>query len=824
MLIFWTILAFGDVEVVVSDPGLYAVDLDAYQLGPEKLGLYHLGQPVPFWVRSTEAGNQLIFRAALLSGQYGTYHEYASEDVFVLRAEDPSPPAVQLSAKPTHLTSSYQATYFWEKDQLLMRFGGDRDPHEVWYWHQLTCNDADPFEHTFTINPPQSTAPFRLEVEMRGWSTLPASLKTTFPAHVLQLHLNGQPLEVRSWSSSSKEIVQWTIPAELIFSDKPNQLSLKVPRRTDATDGLIVDVAILNWIRLTQTTDQIGAPQAFTLLPGSNWTFPPNPNPVLLWDEAGHFARLQNSERVEIDFPADSRVWIWPEGDLRKPLEIRALNLEPQEPRPLDLLVITHERLWSESQHLVALHRARGLNVGLFEIHDIYRRYNFGILDPKALRDFIADVYLNWPKPGPRYVLIVGDASWDSKNQEFRKENYADAHFQHPQNTSLGNIPSTLYQGPPLNNRNLVSTSIYFDSSGHSASDNYFVCVDGDDFVPDLAIGRLPFVEPHEVQAWVQKEKRYLENLGQIPPQKEILWITNESPGFQRVSDNFAHNLATKGYSSLKVYPYAAEKDNSQNLERIVSAMNQNPFLVSFYGHGGRFIWRTGPPDPVKNHDLFRIRDVDTLQPQTVPPVILSFTCFSAPFDHPGSDSIGEKFVRRADGGAIAFVGASWRNQPGVALQTAMVEAFTSDARTIGEAFLSAKKQINNRTWLETYNLLGNPALPLPPPALSFPVVRAQEGASGFVLLEPNLAIQSCAVSFLDEGGALLDQQNYHRSGNAFLPDDPANGSMSGSAQPTWKYASIHARDSEGQSYHAIIPNLVENPDSSPESTHPGRE
>ncbi len=47
-----------------------------------------------------------------------------------------------------------------------------------------------------------------------------------------------------------------------------------------------------------------------------------------------------------------------------------------------------------------------------------------------------------------------------------------------------------------LNHRNLVPTFSYRTSQGHAASDNGLVSVDGDDIYPDLAVGRIPVVEP----------------------------------------------------------------------------------------------------------------------------------------------------------------------------------------------------------------------------------------------------------------------------------------------------------------------------------------
>ena len=49
-------------------------------------------------------------------------------------------------------------------------------------------------------------------------------------------------------------------------------------------------------------------------------------------------------------------------------------------------------------------------------------------------------------------------------------------------------------------------------------------------------------------------------------------------------------------------------------------------------------------------------------------------TCYSAPFDHPSADSIGEKFLRVPGKGAVAVLAASWRNAPYQTMSEDVVE------------------------------------------------------------------------------------------------------------------------------------------------------
>ncbi|MCP4663052.1 MAG: hypothetical protein GY856_47280, partial [bacterium] len=134
-------------------------------------------------------------------------------------------------------------------------------------------------------------------------------------------------------------------------------------------------------------------------------------------------------------------------------------------------------------------------------------------------------------------------------------------------------------------------------------------------------------------------------------------------------------------------------------------------------GHGGRYIWRTGPPDLKKNHDLFTLDHLEQLSAGGPLPVVLSLTCYSAPFDHPNADSIGEKLLRLDERGAIAVVAASWRNQPVLLWSEALLEELTRPGATVGEALKAAKRRVNAPMFTATYNLLGDPAVPVARPA-----------------------------------------------------------------------------------------------------------
>jgi hypothetical protein len=175
--------------------------------------------------------------------------------------------------------------------------------------------------------------------------------------------------------------------------------------------------------------------------------------------------------------------------------------------------------------------------------------------------------------------------------------------------------------------------------------------------------------------------------------------------------------LEQRGYESVKVYPTSDEPSNEHHQVALRNAFDQGQSFVHFYGHGGRYIWRTGPPDFKKNHDLFTLEDVDRLAANGKLPIVLSMTCYSAPFDHPNADSIGERFLRVPNRGAVAVVAAAWRNGPSEEMSRHLLAEMTRPG-TVGEAMMRAKRNSGHRDFISQYNLLGDPALPLVAPEL----------------------------------------------------------------------------------------------------------
>ncbi|MEM7349344.1 MAG: C25 family cysteine peptidase [Acidobacteriota bacterium] len=783
------------VKILLEDSGVYrvgyddlvAIGFDDWRSPSHRLGLECDGEPVPIWVEDGGddvfgPGDWIEFVGEQLRGDHSHLDEYTRYRAYFLHFDQESPArmmpvsaeaaekAAQETAAEAGPWQAQRSQRHLEEDLLILRLPPAPEPEEIWFWAKLTHNQRQPFTYALDLSDLQTAgdATVSLKIHVRGWSRPRHKSSREIGDHRLEVSLNGNALTAAEWSGTKPYLLEVPAIAADHLVQGENTLALSVPRRPEGKDGHdLIDVIMLNWIEIDYPTNGwVGQDQAqFELAE-------PNGKPVRLMSEPDGDLRVYGNggsritprvvedtgggEATEVAEATEAAHFLPPAGEtsfwattsdqFAQPARL-AIDRPSQLADPAnraDYIIISHHSLVDAIQPLAELHRQRGLDTMVVDVEDVYDEFNHGVLHPRAIRSFLRFAYEQWADPAPRFVLLVGDASWDGKNALASDANYADWTYRRGEADRFVKNTSTPYsQGSDLNQRNLIPTWNYTSHQGHSASDNYFVSVVGDDALPDMAIGRLAVVEPAEVDQIVAKIVRYVNEPEVGAWQKNLLFISNESASFQRRSDTLADQFEAEGFKPNKVYPASTETSNEHHTETLIEAFDDGQLLVHFFGHGGRYIWRTGPPDLKKNHDLFTLDHLDELQPTGRLPVILAMTCYSAPFDHPNADSIGEKFLRLADRGAIAVMAASWRISPSVAMGKALMTELTRPGATIGEALMRSKHQIRQKLFVETFNLLGDPAISMPLPNLQDasslpPSDIAQTGEPGRVgSLEP---------------------------------------------------------------------------------------
>ncbi len=298
------------------------------------------------------------------------------------------------------------------------------------------------------------------------------------------------------------------------------------------------------------------------------------------------------------------------------PGSLAPLALQPDLRRaaaPADYLAIGPEDLLEPLQPLLDLRTGQGLTVSALPVQAIYDQFNHGFPEPQAIQRFLQYATQNWT-PAPRFVLLVGDASYDP----------------------LG------YQALPEANRLPVPMidTIY---GGQTASDVEYAQVN-DDGWPDLALGILPARTADQVEVFVQKTLAYEQAIrdGTLPG--SILSIADgQEPSFAKDAQAFV-DLFEAAYPGEVYAPPAGTADAANQIETLFA---EGQALVAYFGHGSLKMWG--------KDRLFTVDDAAGLENAALP-VVLNLTCLTGLYTHPEVESLADAFLFNPNGGAVAVL------------------------------------------------------------------------------------------------------------------------------------------------------------------------
>ena len=370
-----------------------------------------------------------------------------------------------------------------------------------------------------------------------------------------------------------------------------------------------------------------------------------------------------------------------------------------------DYILITHVDIGGDGggqplpwvQTLVGLREGQDLRVKVVNVQDIYDEFSYGHVSPQAIKDFLTYAYDNWQAPAPKYVLLVGDSSYDFKD-----------------NWGLG----TLIHVPAY--------LTYTDYMGETVTDEWFVCVSGDDAVPDMYIGRLPAKTAVEAADMVAKIDAYETLLNSKAWEKNILLVADDQVEdfeavFETMNDDAAA-LLPAGMNADKRYleDYLDQGFGPGDLSTdILALMEAGTLVVNYSGHGHLYGWT--------DDSIFEAGHVPTLDTTGKYPFIVSMSCLTGHFGYPEAwtQSFAEVLLREpGKGTAAALMPTGMTTTAGQhVLNSAMFESvFTEDQRTLGAAIAQAKQHLlaNGDAYFEqvsaTFLLFGDPAMGLKVP------------------------------------------------------------------------------------------------------------
>lgn len=341
-----------------------------------------------------------------------------------------------------------------------------------------------------------------------------------------------------------------------------------------------------------------------------------------------------------------------------------------------DIIILTHPDFKESVQSLKAQHRAEGFTVAIADVEDIYNEFNYGHKSPYALKNFLFKAYVDWAIK-PRFLLLVGDASFDPKN----------------------------YLG--LGDFDYMPTKLIDTDSMETASDDWFVDFDNDG-IPEIAVGRISVRTPNEAATQVAKIVAYKQATAGYPGSwaDNVVMVADINDGldFESVSDQLSDQIP--GLLSVSKI-YRGQMDDITARNQVLQSFNNGALLMNYLGHGSVELWRG---------NLLTSADSAGLTNGTMMPFVISMNCLNGFFSDIYTESLAEALMKAPNGGAIGVWAATsiTNAQSQQAMNQRLFEQLFYYNQTIGEAIKKAKASSQNLDTRRTWIYFGDPTTRLP--------------------------------------------------------------------------------------------------------------
>lgn len=379
-----------------------------------------------------------------------------------------------------------------------------------------------------------------------------------------------------------------------------------------------------------------------------------------------------------------------------------------------DYLIVAPSAFLAAAESLV-VYRTQGVlgivspRVRIATTDRIFAQFGSGRPSPVAIRNLVVYASRHWVLPGPGYVCLLGDATYDPKN----------------------------YLG--IGSPDLVpSYSNYFDTGLRSQfnSDDFYSFLDGpSDLLADLAVGRLPAGNAAEALGLVTEKLRTYEGASDFDAWRARALLCADDAVKRNKPDDARNDHVeqmerkdgvhipppierAKVYLNDFAFADTTQQSKPAARDEFIAQINRGAWFADYIGHGNE--------DVLADEQVFRSSDVSRLTNAARPAIFGFFSCTVGKFDEPSGEGLGELLLALPNGGAVASLAASglvFGNKSTALNDSFMDEIFPlspriDSLRTAGLAFARAKNDNASATnfTARKYGFLGDPALRPPIP------------------------------------------------------------------------------------------------------------
>jgi len=666
---------YDAIKLTVTQEGMYRISLDDFGWDEnvlDSIAVTNNEQPIPFWIENNSAGHHIIF-----FGQ-PTASPYTPENIYVIQ-QNPAL-AQEMTKKSTPESGGSAVDYIIstihsEENTIYAPKVKNGSP---WHWSKIVA----PQSQTLEINLPGATGGAGyLRMALWGVTSAPTS-----PAHHVRVSINDKNIGEVAWDGQTWHILEAEIPANVLIDGK-NTIEIQATGEIEAR----IDIINLDWVEIDyqKSSDSLDSQEIFRV--------PRQAVRLNGFEQLPTIFEVSTASEVSlIELPPDQQIFISFKGNP----ELRYLAVSPDGylypdqifPTAItpDLraesgatyLVIGHPELLEPLEPLLKMRDEQGMSTLTIPVETIYDQFNGGLVEPQAIQYFLKFAVDHWAIQ-PRYVLLVGDTSYDYYGYQSPVEKYF--------------LPTFL-----------VDTVF----GGETGSDVVMVQINQDQW-PDLAIGRVPARNIQQVETFVKKTINFEQSSPTAPWNRSILAVADgQEPIFRADADHFIQQIPASFQTQL-IAPEPGVTDANQQIAADIEA---GQLLTVYFGHGSINMWG--------KDSLFTIEDSADLDNAASLSVILNFTCLTGLFTHPTEESLAESLLFNPNGGAVAVLAPTSPTLPTdqTFLSDAFIEAMLQEpVPRLGDITLYAWRKVPTSSEsaldvMQTFLLFGDPALNFPNP------------------------------------------------------------------------------------------------------------
>lgn len=775
-------------RVTVSRDGICRITdaIDFTGVDPRTISVYCLGQEIPIYIHGEEDaeyndGDYIEFPCSKYRNPDDTDNKFTDTGVYWVVAGGITGLRIPIrdGSQPGGSPADAFTETLLEEHNSIFSYGD-------YYWQSLRAQQTVQViiqvdQHTLLMDP------CLLTIRLKGVT----SLQDINPDHHIRVSWNGTQVADQYWDGTDELLINVPIPSASVNAGD-NVMHFLLPGDTGAGE---IDGAFLDWIEFEHAVPYVTGTDSLRFgEPVSS------PGGLVQYDLSGFvdpsatIYRLNPLQRITgvSVFPHNARFiyqftdttdsdtlydacsssgYILPDSVTFWP----GSNLASNSNRA-DYLIISHPDFIPELTPLQTYIESKGLDVLIVSIDDIFNEFSHGIWNPDAVHEFCRTAFFNYSGNPPSNVLLVGDSSWDYKMflTDSRPVNYLPAYGKIWTESSID----------PYDRGPYDSTDLLY---GEPMVDDQFVCVSGDDNLPDMAIGRLPVQTTDQLRNVIERTIAYSGQSRDQSWQKNILFINGgvgdpEQDMFFSQSETIISNLVQgsgRYWRVSRIYKETDHREWGWYEDDIIEKINSGELLINFLGHAGTWSWEA----------MLNFTDLDRINHGSKCPIITSMTCNTARFANPFIDSFGEQFVLGlpSAGSAAAFWGGC--NFGGYWSDYYMAYYFYSNAvknriARIGTAILLTKITTLTRypgysIIIEPYSLIGEPSLDIN--LASAPIILLCGYMDSHLSSSAGGSITLAAFVIHPDGPAHIDHVELLFNGQStgiFLLDDGAHGDL----------------------------------------------